>query len=100
MIIIDEGHKHYDGTLQELIERYDDRKEVEIQFEEPVERKAVSRYGEITLYEPRAVRLLVKRSEVNKRTAELLKKFAVADMSIRPLEAREVIRAVFERKKV
>lgn len=99
VLVIDHGTLLFDGKLQDLIKGYTQYKLITVVFEKDIERKDISKFGEIKEFElPRAV-LSVKREESNVITSKLLADFPIADLNIEEIGIEDIVRDIFIKKR-
>lgn len=99
-IIIDHGHKIFDGQLQDIIDQFARNKILSLVLSESVTQKELKKFGELKEYEfPRAT-LLVERGQAAKVAAHVLTQLPVADVNIEEPSIEAIIREVFESKAV
>lgn len=100
-IIIEKGHKIFDGELQNIIDTYARNKILSLIFTKPVTRKQLLEFGEIKeLSEDGSLHtatLLVPRKEATKVASKLLAKLPVQDLNIEEPPIEAIIREVFEK---
>ncbi len=100
VVIIDHGKIMYDGTLEDLINKYAPYKELKITFEKKINKKDIAKYGEVDKIDGRSVRLLVERNNAKNIAASILtSSLPVDDILIDEVEIDKVIRRVFRGKK-
>lgn len=97
-IIIDHGHKIFDGLLKDIIDKYARFKILTLKFDKDVTQKKLEAYGQIKEFElPRAV-ILVPRTQAAKTAAKLLHDLPVEDVNIEEPPIEAIIREVFQTK--
>lgn len=96
VIVIDHGHKVYDGQLQQIIDQYAQNKILSLILSEKVTTKNLEKYGQIKEYEFPAATLLVPRTSATKVAAQLLEKLPIADVNIEEPSIDAIIREMFE----
>lgn len=103
-IIIDHGHKIFDGKLQDIIDKYARNKILSLVFSKPVTAAQLKKYGEVKEFEEdgsaHTATLLVDRKKAAKAAAKLLDTLPVQDVTIEEPPIEAIIREVFEAKKV
>jgi ABC-2 type transport system ATP-binding protein len=100
VLVINHGRIVYDGSLEDLSERYVDHKVIKIRFASPQAAAALSgEKGVVELDEHHAV-LKVKKKEVAQTTHRLLGQLPIDDLSVEEVEVEEVIRRIFEEQPV
>jgi ABC-2 type transport system ATP-binding protein len=97
-IIIDHGHKIFDGELQQIIDRYARNKILSLILSEEIKQKDLAKFGEITEFEFPKATLLVPRQKAAQIAAKVLAEFPVADVNIEEPSIEAIIREVFESK--
>lgn len=95
-IIIDHGHKIFDGQLQEIIDEFAKNKILSLIFSEPITQKSLEKYGEVKEFEFPKATILVPREKATKMAAEMLAKLPIADVNIEEPSIEAIIREVFE----
>ncbi len=97
-IIIDHGHKIFDGELQQIIDQYAVNKILSLTFEEEksVIREQLEKFGEVKEFAFPKATILVKRTEAAKVAGKLLAELPVADVNIEEPSIEVIIRQVFE----
>ncbi len=95
-IIIDHGHKIFDGQLQDIIDQFAKNKILSLVFSDEVKEAALAKYGEVKDFEFPKATLLVPRTTATKTAATLLAEFPVADVNIEEPSIEAIIREVFE----
>lgn len=101
-IVIDHGHKVFDGQLQDIITKYARNKILSLTFSTPVKRSQLTPYGEIKELSEDGTNLtatlLVGRKDATKTAAQLLSKLPVQDLNIEEPPIETIIREVFQDK--
>ena len=98
IIIIDKGEIIYDGSLQNIINKYATHKEIEIAFSKRILKSDLIEFGKIKHFESTKIVLKVKRQDVPKISSVILEKFPVLDINIRELSLEDVVRIIFTHK--
>lgn len=97
-IIIDHGHKIFDGKLKDIIDKYARNKILSLILSKKVPRKELEKYGELKEYnEPRAI-LLVPRAKATQVAGQVLNNLPVEDVNIEEPPIEAIIREVFQNK--
>lgn len=94
-IVIDHGHKIFDGELQEIIDRFARNKILSLTLNEPVSEKQLAEFGTVKEYLYPQATLLVPRGQAARRAGQLLTKLAVADLNIEEPPIDAIIRELF-----
>jgi ABC-2 type transport system ATP-binding protein len=99
VIIIDHGAIYFDGSLNEIIDRFADFKIVTIQREgeQKIPEANLARYGEVIEQTAGAIKLKVKRDRVIPACKALLDELPVTDIDIQDVPIEDVIRQIFAR---
>lgn len=100
IIIIDHGHKVFDGPLQDIIDKYALNKILSLTFTESVTEADLKKFGTVKEYlndgSAYTATLLVKRSDATKRASEILQQLPVQDLNIEEPPIEAIIRQVFQ----
>lgn len=91
IIMIDHGHKVYDGTITNLISTYATEKYLSLDFDDEVPKHKLEKYGRIVEYDGWKVVLSVPRVGHAKIAAELLTKFEVDNLDIQESKLEDII---------
>jgi ABC-2 type transport system ATP-binding protein len=99
VIIIDHGTIFFDGSLNEIIDRFADFKLVTIQTSQAEPRAAADlvKYGEVIEQPGGCIKFKVKRDRVIPVCKALLDDFPVTDIDIQDVPIEDVIRQIFAR---
>ncbi len=100
VIIIDSGKIIYNGPIVSLIEKYAPYKLLKTTFLNGVSKSDLEKYGRVVLSDGGMFHIEVPRAEAARIAGEILNKFPVDDILIDEPEVREIIRMIFEKKKV
>ncbi len=98
LIIIDHGAVAFDGATNDLMAKYVDHKNIVLTFSKEVNRADIAQFGTVTDYQGLQVSLQVPREETTQRTATMLQKFPVEDISIEEPSLENVVRELFTSK--
>lgn len=103
-IIIDHGHKVFDGKLQNIIDQYARNKILSLVFDKKVPKAELAKYGEVKEFAEDGTSLtatlLVDRKVATKTAAKILEKLPVQDLNIEEPPIEAIIREVFSSGKV
>lgn len=99
-IIIDHGHKIFDGELQKIIDEFARNKILSVILSEEVSREKLAKYGEVREYEYPKATVLVDRTKAAAVAGRMLSELSIADVNIEEPSIEAIIREVFERKSV
>lgn len=98
-IIIEEGHKIFDGKLQNIIDRYARNKILSLVFSKEVKESDLKPYGEIKEFHQDGsaytATLLVPRKNAAAQAGKLLNSLPVEDLNIEEPPIEAIIREVF-----
>jgi ABC-2 type transport system ATP-binding protein len=97
VLLIHQGSLIYDGSLDDLIQRFSPFREVKIELAQDItpEQLASLNQGEIESVNGREIRFLVKREELTGMVSKLLANLEVADLTVTDPPVEEVIGRVF-----
>src|SRR5258708_5262906 len=95
-IIIDHGHKIFDGELQKIIDHYARNKILSLIFNDPVSKKTLEKYGELKEYETHKATLVVPRAKAAATAGKILSELSVADVNIEEPTIEAIIRELFQ----
>lgn len=97
IIMIDHGHKVYDGSLARMIKTYAKDKYLYLEFEDEVERDKLEKIGRVVEYEGWKATLAVPRADHAKAAATLLTEFDVDNLDIQEVRLEDIILKNFVR---
>lgn len=97
-IIIDKGHKIFDGKLQHIIDTYARSKILSLVMADKITRKQLQAYGEVKEFELPRVTLVVPRAAAAKTAGRILTELPVLDVNIEEPSIEAIIREVFQTK--
>lgn len=97
-IVIDHGHKVFDGDLKKLIDSYARNKILSLIFSEPVTQKRLTQYGELKVWSELTATILVPRAKAATTAAKILTTLPVVDVNIEEPPIEAIIREVFQNK--
>jgi ABC-2 type transport system ATP-binding protein len=98
VIMIDHGHKIYDGKINQLVAEYANEKYIEVEFDEDVQRESLEKIGNVVEYEFLKAVISVPREGHTKKAAEILEKFPVVNLDIQDVELEDIIMKYFVTK--
>jgi ABC-2 type transport system ATP-binding protein len=99
-IVIDHGHKIFDGDLDEIIERFARNKILTFTLSEEVDLKVLNKYGTLKEYTHPQATILVPRAKAAKIAGELLTHLPIIDVNIEEPTIDAIIRELFNSQKV
>ena len=91
IIMIDHGHKVYDGEITKLISTYAKEKYLSLDFEDDVPKGELEKYGRVVEYEGWKAVIAVPRATHAKRAAEILTRFEVDNLDIQEIKLEDII---------
>lgn len=94
VIVIDHGAKIFEGTLDELTDRYSESRRLRLTFESDV-LPDLTEYGNVIEKQESTVVLAVPRSSTATVVSAILQNYSVADIAVEDVSAEEVIRDLF-----
>ncbi|HYD35301.1 MAG TPA: ABC transporter ATP-binding protein [Vitreimonas sp.] len=95
-IIIDHGHKIFDGALQDIIDKYARNKILSLVLSGKVSEKELKKYGELKDFDHPKVTLLVPRTKAAQVAGKILSTLPVQDVNIEEPPIEAIIREVFQ----
>jgi len=95
VIVINNGEIIYDGSVDDLMERYADHKTIRLRFYRGFEEDGLHRYGEVVEYDGLNAVLKATKGDIAAVTARILSDLPVEDLSIEEVEIEEVIKKIF-----
>lgn len=98
-IIIDHGHKIFDGELNDIINEYARNKIVTIILSDKISESELMKYGEIKAYEDPKATILVPRKSAAKIAGQMIAELPVEDVNIEEPPIEAIIREVFQKGK-
>lgn len=98
VLVINHGRIVYDGSLEDLSQRYVDHKVIKIRFAAPQTAAALSGEEGVVEIDAHHAVLKVKKKEVAQTTHRLLGRLPIDDLSVEEVEVEEVIRRIFEER--
>ncbi len=95
VIVIDHGAILFDGSLSTLISSHAGYKEIAISLDTHVSQRDLEIYGTVTVFHTSDAVIQVKNSDVRSAASAILKKYPVADITIKEPDLEDVIRDVY-----
>ncbi len=95
VIIINHGHKVYDGMLAEIAKEFSAVKDLTVTFSEPVTAEVISKIAPYQEFDPVKVSFRIPRGELTTVISRLLTEFKVDDLNTAEVEIDEVIAQIF-----
>ncbi len=96
VLLIHQGQLIYDGSLEEIVERFAPYREVNIELANPLSPNELGHYGDVEAIEGQAVRFLVKRENLTTMIAKILAQLEVVDLNVTDPPIEEVIGRLFQ----
>ncbi len=100
VLLIHQGQLMYDGSLNELLERFAPCREVRVELAEALPKAELAQYGEIESIEGQEVRFLVPREELTATVSRILAQLSVQDLNVSEPPIEEVIGRLFQAGRV
>lgn len=100
VIMIDHGHKIYDGQITELIAAYAKEKYLRVDFEEEVTKSKLEKIGTVLEFDGISATISVPRRQHASKAAELLSDFPVENLDIQEVELEDIILKYFTQTSV
>ena len=91
VIMINHGHKLYDGTIAKLMATYAKDKYLMVEFSKPVQSTRLAEVGEVVSSRETRATIAVPRKDHAKRAALLLTRFPVENLDIKEMKLEDVI---------
>ncbi len=98
-IIIDHGHKIFDGDLKEIIDEYARNKILSVVLSKKVNKEKLLQFGEVKSYEDPKATILVPRKKAAQIAGQLIADLPVEDITIEEPPIEAIIREVFQQGK-
>lgn len=95
VILIHQGQLIYDGSLEQLLERFAPYREVKVELARSMPQSELARYGEIEDCKGQEVRFLVKREKLTATISDILAQLEVIDLNVTDPPIEEVIGRLF-----
>ena len=95
VLVIYQGQLIYDGSLDELINKFAPYREVQVKLARSQPEAKLLPYGEIKAVEGELVRFLVQRELLTRTVAKILAELEVVDLTVTEPPVEEVIGRVF-----
>lgn len=97
IIMIDKGHKVYDGAIADLISKYATEKYLNLDFDDDVPREKLKKFGRVVSYEGWKATIAVPRKDHAKKAAQLLTEFEVDNLDIQEIKLEDIILKYFSK---
>ncbi|BAY64302.1 ABC transporter-related protein [Calothrix brevissima NIES-22] len=96
VLLIHQGTLMYDGSLDELLERFAPYREIHIELAQCLPPEKLAIYGEVQLLEGRSVSFLVPQEVLTQTVSRILADLEVVDLKVTEPPVEEVIGKVFQ----
>ncbi|BAY13366.1 ABC transporter-related protein [Calothrix sp. NIES-2098] len=96
VLLIHHGKLMYDGSLDELLERFAPYREIHVELAQCLPQEKLATYGEVQLLEGRTVRFLVPQETLTQTVSQILADLEVVDLKVTEPPVEEVIGKVFQ----
>ncbi len=96
VLLIHQGELMYDGSLDELLERFAPYREIHVELAQCLPKEKLAFYGEMQLLEGRTVRFLVPQEVLTQTVSQILADLEVVDLKVTEPPVEEVIGKVFQ----
>ena len=97
IIVIDKGVILYDGLLSNIVEKFAPHRVIKVDFEKEVEKQKLEKLGDLKEFDGLHALIHVPSGEAPKKTAKLLDRFPVQDLTIEEPPIEDIIRQVFQK---
>jgi ABC-2 type transport system ATP-binding protein len=98
VVVIDHGSLVFEGTLDQLSERFSDTRRVVLTFSESVLAADLERYGKVIGEVGDTATIQVPRAKTAQATSAMLQALPVSDVAIEEVAMDDIIRDLFTRK--
>jgi ABC-2 type transport system ATP-binding protein len=95
VLLIHQGQLIYDGSLENLLERFAPYREVKVELAHPLPESKLTQYGELQALKGQEVRFLVQREDLTSSISRILAQLEVLDLSVNDPPIEEVIGRLF-----
>ncbi len=95
VIIIDRGKLLFDGQLSEIVKKYAPTKLLSVTFDKEPDFNKLNKIGKISKFSFPQAQIAVERGKTSEMAAQLLRQFAVEDLTIEEPDIEDIIRKVF-----
>jgi ABC-2 type transport system ATP-binding protein len=96
VLMIHQGQLIYDGSLEQLIERFSPCREVKVEFGQSYGADRLAQYGDVHGVDGQSVRFLVRQEDLTRAVSRLLAELEVVDLTVTDPPIEEVIGQVFQ----
>lgn len=99
VVIINQGHKLYDGSFENILTRYSDKKILNVIFDQPIDLDTKFQF-DLVENDGVKIRARVERNEVNNVLLEILNHYHVQDINIQEEDISDIIEKIYKENKV
>jgi ABC-2 type transport system ATP-binding protein len=97
VILIDQGHQKFDGTISELHQKYAPYKIILLRFaQNPPPPNELQSFGKISIQSDNSVTLQVSPAKVTTTTTHLLQNYQIADLEITEPRLEDIVTSAFQ----
>ena len=98
VIVINQGKKMYDGSLNDIINKYARNKKLSLILKKKVSIQLLEKYGTVKNYDYPTATIFVPRDKASIVTGRLFKEIAIEDVNIEEIPIESVIRELYKQK--
>ncbi len=98
VIIISQGKKLFDGSLESLSRLSGDKKVLKVTFNKPVLKSELEKIGKVTKFAESYAEVEINRQDVTEKLTLLLKRFDAADIDVADVGIEEVIGDIYKKE--
>jgi ABC-2 type transport system ATP-binding protein len=95
VMTIHQGQLIYDGSLENLLDRFAPYREIKVEFDRPVPAEKLADYGEIQSIDGQEVRFLIRRDDLTEMVSRILTQLPIIDLSVTEPPIEEVVGRLF-----
>lgn len=99
VMVINDGIKVFDDSLEKLLHNYKDKKYLTVTFEKPVKRVELEKIGKVLSKKELVATLEISKKNQGKVMAELTDKYEVDDIDVRSVPLDEIVEDLFGKTK-
>ncbi|WP_026734917.1 ABC transporter ATP-binding protein [Fischerella sp. PCC 9605] len=96
VLLIHQGKLMYDGSLDELLEKFAPYREVHVELMQPLSKQRLMFYGDVQNLDGRMVCFMVQQEELTRTVSRILADLDVIDLTVTEPPVEEVIGRVFQ----
>ena len=95
VMMIHHGEMIHDGSLSGVVDRFAPYRELTLELEDPADRDAIARYGEVVSVDERIAKVLVQRDVLKVTVQRVMDELEIIDLTIADPPIEDVIARVF-----